>query len=218
MVIVAHLKRSAGAETCQAYWYPVYAHVRHRGYPIEEARDLTQEFFTRLIQHHWLEHADPARGKFRSYLYSALNHFLSNEWRKSHTAKRGGGRPLLSLDCNAENLHAEEAAAGLTPEQLFDRKWLLTIFQVALGKLRLHYQQKGKGPLFDALKPFLSEEVPDHHYDQLGKELSMTHAATSTAVCRLRHRYRDLVREEIARTVSCAEDVDSELHQLLELL
>jgi DNA-directed RNA polymerase specialized sigma24 family protein len=193
---------AAMEELCRTYWYPLYAWVRRRGYGIEEAQDLTQEFFARMLENHWLESADPKRGKFRSFLLAAMNHFLANEWRHAHTIKRGGGKALISLDDTAEKRYALDATTDLTPEKIYERHWAWSLFERAVRRLRGEYAAAGRARLYEALKGFLADEVGAGDYARLAAQLQMTHAALATAVHRLRDRYRDLVREEIAHTVA----------------
>jgi len=212
--------RAAAAmeELCRTYWYPLYAYVRRRGYEVEEAQDLTQDFFVALLEHHWLKEANPKRGKFRSFLLGAMNHFLANEWRRSHTAKRGGGIALIPLDDTAERRYALEAITDLTPEKLYERRWAWSLFERGVNRLREHYTAAGKARLFDALKSFLAEDIREADYTRLAAQLGMTHAAVATAVHRLRERYREMVREEVAHTVADPAEIEDEVRSLLAAL
>jgi DNA-directed RNA polymerase specialized sigma24 family protein len=209
---------AAMEELCRTYWYPLYAWVRRRGYGIEEAQDLTQEFFARMLEYHWLESADPKRGKFRSFLLAAMNHFLANEWRHAHTIKRGGGRALISFDASAERRYALEATTDITPERIYERRWAWSLFDRAICRLRGEYAATGRGRLYEALKSLLADEVEEGDYRRLAAQLEMTQAAVATAVHRLRDRYRDLVREEIAHTVAGPAEVEDEMRSLLAAL
>jgi RNA polymerase sigma factor (sigma-70 family) len=209
---------AAMEELCRAYWYPLYAYVRRREHSVEEAQDLTQEFFARLIEKHWLAEADSSKGRFRTFLLTALNHFLAKEWRRSHAAKRGGGQVLISLDDTAEARYAQEPASNVTPEKLYERRWALSLFDRALGRLREQYVAAGKTSLYDHLKGFLSGEPGDGEYARLGLELDMSTGAVAAAVHRLRQHYRQLVREEVAHTVESPADVDDEVRWLLAAL
>ncbi len=209
---------TAMEELCRAYWYPLYAYVRRRGHTVEEAQDLTQDFFAHLIEKHWLAEADPGKGRFRTFLLTALNHFLANEWRHAHAAKRGGGRALMSLDGTAETRYALEPASDLTPEKIYERRWALSLFEQAMGRLRRHYAAEGKTRLYESLAPFLSSEAVEGDYARLGKELDMAPGAVATAVYRLRQQYREQVREEVAHTVNAPGEIEDEMRSLLAAL
>ena len=212
--------RAAAAmeELCRTYWYPIYAYVRRRGHGVEDAQDLTQTFFSRLIEKHWVADANPAKGRFRNFLLTALNHFLTNEWRNARAAKRGGGRSVISLDDTTESRYALEPASDLTPEKLYERRWALSLFDRALGHLREQYVAAGKTGLFDRLQKFLSSEASDGEYARLGAELEMSAGAMAAAVHRLRQHYRKLVREEVAQTVATPAEVEEEIRSLLAAL
>ncbi len=212
--------RSAAAmeELCRNYWYPLYAYVRRRGHPVEEAQDLTQEFFARLIEKHWLAEADPGKGRFRSFLLTALNHFLANEWRDARAVKRGGGRIPISIDDTAEARYELEAASDLTPEKIYERRWALSLFERAIGRLREHYVTAGRTYLYESLAPFLSGEAAEGDYARLGKELEMAPGAVATAVHRLRRQYREQVRQDVAQTVNGPEEIEDEMRSLLAAL
>ena len=148
--------RAAMEELCRAYWYPLYVYVRRRGHSPEDAQDLTQEFFARLLEHNWLVKADRAKGRFRSFLLMAMNRFLANEWEKVKTLKRGGGVSLVPLEFgSAETRYAAEPATASTPELAFDQQWALALLDGVLRYLRERYHQHGKAAVFDALKPCL---------------------------------------------------------------
>jgi len=203
---------------CSTYWYPLYAYIRHRGNSAEDAKDLIQEFFARFIEKDCLKDVDPAKGKFRSFLLASVNHFLSNEWDRAKTFKRGGGVTFLPLDfAAAEERHVRGSAQDLSPERLFDRAWALTLLESALVRLRREYAESGKGAHFDRLKGSLTGEdrVP---YRDLGVELGLSEGAVKVAVHRLRRRYRDLLLEEIAHTLAEGESVDEELRHLLSAI
>jgi RNA polymerase sigma-70 factor (ECF subfamily) len=200
---------------CRTYWYPLYAHVRRRGYAAPEAQDLTQEFFVRLLSNHYLAHADRARGRFRSYLLVALNHFLTDEWRQAQAAKRGGGQPLISLDANtAESRYALELASDLTPERIYERAWALTLLDQAISKLKEECRTAGKGPHFDLLESFLTNEATQSVCAAAGAQLGMTAGAVAVAIHRLRQRYRELVREAVAHVVANPAEVEDEIRWL----
>ncbi len=205
-------------ELCQAYWYPLYAYVRRRGHSVEDAHDLTQEFFARLIEKRWLAEADSSKGRFRTFLLTALNHFLANEWRHSRAAKRGGGRVLISLDDTAEARYVREPASNLTPEKIYERRWALSLFDHALARLREQYAAAGKTSLYDQLKGFLSCEPGEGEYARQGAELEMNAGAVAAAVHRLRQHYRQLVRDEVAHTVENPADLEDEIRSLMAAL
>jgi len=206
--------RQALAELCEIYWYPLYAYVRRRGSSREEAEDLTQEFFTRLLEKETLQAADPKRGRFRSFLLSAMSNFLSNEWRSRQTQKRGGGQRTLSFDLDEGHArYSLEPAGGQSPEREFDRRWAMTLLERSIANLRERYRGDGKEALFAALAPGLGggESVS---YAEIGERLAMSEAAIKTAMHRLRRRCREALRAEIAQTVSSEAEIDDELRDL----
>lgn len=211
--------RQALVTLCEAYWYPLYAYVRRRGYDAEEAQDLTQEFFTRLLEKDYVRAADPARGKFRSFLLSSLNHFLANEWRRERAQKRGGQQTILSLDFAAgEGRLTLEPAHEMTPEKVFERRWAMTLLTQALARLREEYAAAGKLPLLERLQPFLGGEGNAAPYKEIGDELGLSEGAVKVAVHRLRRRCRDILRDEIAQTVVSIQEVDEELQDLFRAI
>ncbi len=209
---------SALAALCQTYWYPLYSYVRRLGHGPDDAKDLTQEFFARLLEKQWVAQVDASRGRFRSFLLTALKHFLANEWRRTQTVKRGGRQRLLSLDDTAEALNAGEPASDLTPEKLYERRWALRLFERALSRLERDYQAAGRQDVYQALKEFLSADAKDGEYTQLGQRLGLSRGAVAAAVHRLRQRYRELVREEIAQTVTDEAGLEDEMRSLLAAL
>jgi RNA polymerase sigma-70 factor (ECF subfamily) len=211
--------RLALQELCEAYWYPLYAFIRRQGYPVEEARDLTQDFFVCLLEKDFLAMADQSRGKFRSFLMAACKHFLANERDRAQALKRGGGRDFLSIDAQAgESRYVAEPMHDLTAERLFERRWALMLLQQVLVRLRDELQQAGKGEQFEQLKVFLTGEKPAGHYAQAADALRATPGAVRVAVHRLRRRYRELLREEIARTVNDPGEVEAEIRDLMRAL
>ncbi len=200
---------------CQAYWYPLYAFVRRKGHEREEAQDLTQEFLVRLLEKNYLAHADRNKGKFRSFLLAALNHFLTNDWRRAQAAKRGGGQALISLDAaTAEQQYALEPVSDLTPEKIYERRWALTLLDQALARLQKEMLAAGKAGQFDKLRGFLTSEPGENDYEAAAAQLEMTAGAVAVAVHRLRQRYRELVREVIAHTVGSSAEVEDEIRWL----
>jgi RNA polymerase sigma factor (sigma-70 family) len=211
--------RAALAELCESYWYPLYAFIRRQGHSIEDARDLTQEFFARLLEKDYLGAVDREKGKFRSFLLACCKHFLANEHDRVTALKRGGGVAIRSLDCGAaEDRYREEPAHDVTPEKLFERRWALVLLQNVCARLRQEHEQAGKLKLFEHLKPFLAGDGPAVRYAEIAGALRLSSGAVKVAVHRLRRRYRELVHEEIARTVDDSALVDAEIRDLFAAL
>jgi RNA polymerase sigma-70 factor (ECF subfamily) len=211
--------RQALVALCEAYWYPLYALVRSQGYLAEDAQDLTQEFFARLLERNDFAAADRAKGRFRSYLAAALKHFLANVRDRARARKRGGGRPAISLDFNsAEGRFSREPAHSLTAEKAFARRWAVTLLEQVLGRLREECVAAGKGESFERLKVFLSGGKSAASHAAVASELAMTEGAVKVAVHRLRRRYREILRSEIARTVADPEEVEDEIRELFAAL
>ena len=205
------------ATLCEAYWYPVYAFIRRQGHDADHARDLTQEFFTRVLEKHYFSDADPARGRFRAFLLTSIRHFLSNERDREQALKRGGRTPPLSLDVEtAEGTYQLEGRDELTPEKLFDARWATLLLDRALGRLREEYVAADKRTLFDQLKGFLTGDSDDVPYADTATALDMSEGAVKVAVHRLRRRFRDALVREIAETVSDPADIDAEIRHLLQ--
>lgn len=211
--------RDALAKLCQTYWFPLYAYVRRRGHSPEDAQDLTQEFFARLLEKNWVADADQSKGRFRSFLLSAMNHFLADEWDKARAQKRGGGAPTLPLQFDtAETRYGYEPADNATPERSFELRWALTLLAEVLQRLQTEYEQEGKAGLFAALNPCLVGERTAQPYAELAEKLGVSEGTVKSAVYRLRQRYRQLLREEIAQTVATAGEVEDELRHLSAVL
>lgn len=211
--------RSALAQLCQAYWYPLYAFVRRQGYQAHDAQDLTQAFFSRMLEKHALGQVDREKGKFRSFLLASLKNFLANEWDKAQTQRRGGGQEVISLDHDAaESRYGLEPSHDWSADRIFERRWALTLLDQVLARLRDEYRAEGKSDLFDQLKASLTGEAGSAPYAATAERLGMTEGAIKVAAHRLRHRYRELVRAEIAQTVAETDDVDDELRHLLTVL
>ena len=211
--------RAALAELCGSYWYPVYAFVRRRGKQAEDARDLTQEFFTRLLEKDYLEAVERERGRFRTFLLTAVSHFLCNERERVVAQKRGGGQTLLSLDFErGEQRYQNEPTDHWTAEKIFERRWALTLLDQVVALLKQDYSASGKIPLFDELKVFLTGDSGTPAYEEPAARLRMSPGAVKVAVHRLRQKYRESLRQLIAQTVAAEEDVESELHVLLSAL
>jgi RNA polymerase sigma factor (sigma-70 family) len=204
---------------CQSYWFPLYAYVRRRGHSVEDAQDLTQEFFARVIEHQWLARADQAKGRFRTFLLTAMERFLANEWDKSRRLKRGGGRACVSLRLDtAETRYGIEPVDDRTPEQAFEHRWALTLLEGVVERLEAGFRAEGQAELFVALKPCLVGDSAAQSYVELAAALGMNEVAVKVAVHRLRQRYRELLRAEIANTVASPADVDAEMRHLFNVL
>lgn len=206
------------ARLCSQYWYPIFAFVRRQGYSSEEAQDLTQGFFARLIEKRDLGDADRARGRFRSFLLAACQHFLSNERDRRQAIKRGGGRPLLSIDLAAAEVRYQSALAHEeTPERLYERQWCMTLLESVLDDLRVDYAAAGNLRLFERLRCFLTMDDDAGTHAEAAGDLHMSAAAIGVAVHRLRRRYRDMLRQRIAHTVESPQAIDEEMRYLLEV-
>lgn len=204
---------------CESYWYPLYAFVRRSGYSPPDAEDLTQEFFARLLEHNWIANANRQKGRFRSFLLMVMKRFLAKEWDKAKTLKRGGRMRLVSLPLStAETRYTQEPADNRTPEQVFEKQWALTLLASVLSRLREDYVRDGKGTMFQTLEPSLQGGRDAQPYAVLGAELGMSEGAVRVAACRLRDRYRECLKEEIALTVASASEVDEELRHLLRVV
>ena len=208
--------RDALASLCETYWYALYAFLRRRGCSREEAEDVTQAFFARLLERGWVRSADRERGRFRTFLLTALNRFLTKERDKAHAAKRGGRRTRLSLDFEAgETRYRLEPADEQTPDRLFERRWALTVLDRVLSRLENeHADSPARAVKFAALKPLMTAADSTESYAAVGTILDMTEGAVKVAVHRLRKRYKELLREEVAQTVCDPAAVDQELADL----
>ena len=207
------------ARLCRTYWFPLYAHVRRRGYSAHDAEDLTQEFFARLLARRSIALADPARGRFRAFILTALNHFLSDARDRVRAEKRGGGCEWLPLDLTgAEDRFAPMADAAAPPDQMFDREWALTVLGSVLARLEREYAEAGRAAVFAALKPTLTGTSESQPYAELAARLGRNENAVKVAVHRLRQRYRAMLRAEIADTVASDDDARAELRVLLQAL
>jgi RNA polymerase sigma-70 factor (ECF subfamily) len=193
--------------------------VRRRGYSAPDAQDLTQEFFAKLLERSSLARAIPELGKFRSYLLTAMKHFLASEWKQSRAQKRGGGAPMLSLDwVVAEQRFDLEPATHDSPDKVFERQWAVAVLAGALKTLEQQYRSEGKGPLFDDLKHTLSGVRASQPYAELALQMGMTEGAVKVIVHRMRRHYRELIRNEIANTLNDPREVDSEMRYLFSVL
>lgn len=204
---------------CGTYWYPLYAYVRRCGHSPADAEDLTQEFFARLLEHHWIARADRELGRFRSFLLMAMKRFMAKEWAKAQTLKRGGGMRLVPLRFDtAETRYCREPADTSTPEQVYERQWALLLLEAVMKRLREDYAREGKGALFDVLQSSLVGSREAQPYAVLAAQLGMTEGAVRTAVCRLRERYRMQTKQEIGHTVASSAEIDGELRHLFRVL
>lgn len=213
------VSQQALEELCQAYWFPVYAYVRRRTPDVHEAQDLTQAFFAQLLRKQTIANADPDRGRFRAFLLTACKRFIVNEWHKAQTKKRGGGKARLSLDFDSgESKYSVEAVDSVTPERLFEQQWAIALLARVLDRLGDEFAAKDKSQQFDQLKPFLSGSKPGEAFSEAADALGISEAAVKVAAHRLRKRYRELLRHEIAQTVATSEDVDDEIRNLFAVL
>ena len=208
--------QAAFAQIYLAYWYPLYAYIRRRGHLPPDAEDITQDFFLHLIERRSLEGMERNGGKFRSFLLRSLDNFLANQWDRARAQKRGSGRPPLSLDAaDGETRYALEPPAADTPESLFERQWVFTLLAKVLEALRSECESAGKGKLFGDLRLHLQGDRQGPAYTEVAAHHGMSEGAVKIAVHRLRQRYGELLREEIARTVGGPEEVDDELRHFI---
>jgi RNA polymerase sigma-70 factor (ECF subfamily) len=193
--------------------------VRRLGWGLEDAQDLTQEFFARLLEKKYLKRADPLRGRFRTFLLTSLGHFLANEWEKRHALKRGAGQtvPLIVMDAGEER-YQHEPVDGLTPDRIYEHRWAATLLESVVRQLREEYCALRKEELFESLKPFVWGETPKDGYQCLAGKLNTSEGALRVAVHRMRERYRTLLRETVAQTVAGPEDIEDELRHLVSVL
>jgi RNA polymerase sigma-70 factor (ECF subfamily) len=209
--------RSALVSLCENYWYPLYSYLRRRGYPADDAQDLTQEFFVRVLEGRYLDRADPEKGRFRSFILTSLKFFVADEGDRHRAQKRGGGA-VLSLDFHSgEDRYQREPAHDETPEWIFERRWALTMLDRVMEKLRTEFVQHGRPEHFERLKIFLLGQS-DAPYAALAGEMKTSEGALKVAIYRLRKRYRELFRQEIADTVADPAEVESELRFLAVVL
>lgn len=209
--------KTALATLCEAYWLPLYHYSRRRGYSAADASDLTQGFFSELMEKRYLQLADPERGRFRSFLLTAFSRFLARGREHDRTQKRGGGIRILSLDFDyAESAFHAEPADHQTPERLFERQWAITVLERVLNLLEEEYRSRGRERLFERCRNALTGIGLDQQYAEIAEECGLSVSAVKVAVHRLRQRYRELLRSEVAETVSSEAEVDGELRALME--
>jgi len=211
--------RDALEQLCRTYWHPIYAFVRRQGHSPPDAQDLTQEFFARCLAKNYLGAADRAKGRFRSFLLASLKHFLANEWDKAGAQKRGAHPVLIPINAqSAETAYGLEPVESVTAEKIFERRWALTLLAQVLARLREEYARDGKARNFEQLKSSLTGERRSVPYAEIGARLGMSEGAVKVAVHRLRQRYREVLREEIAHTVSGPDQVEEEIRALFSAL
>jgi RNA polymerase sigma factor (sigma-70 family) len=209
--------RSALAALCENYWYPLYAYLRRRCYPADQAQDLTQDFVIRLLEGRYLDRVDPEKGRFRSFLLTSLKFFVADEEDRQRAHKRGGGAVVSLEFSSGEESYQREPAHDETPERIFERRWALAVLDRAVERLRNEFVQHGRPEQFERLKVFLlgQSEAP---YATLAREMNTSEGALKVAIHRLRKRYRELFRQEIADTVADPAEVESELRFLAAAL
>ncbi len=211
--------REALEELCRTYWYPLYLFVRRHGYGPQDAQDLTQDFFARLITKQHLARAQPARGRFRSFLLVGLKHFLADARDRAQAQKRGGGQVFVSLEREqAEGRYEREPKDELSPDRLFERRWAYTLLETVIARLGAEFSEAGKQAVFERLKPFLIGQGGDATYAQAAREMGLSEAAAKMTVTRMRRRYRELLCEEVAKTVAEPGEVESEINHLFSVL
>jgi DNA-directed RNA polymerase specialized sigma24 family protein len=211
--------RDALAALCQIYWNPVYAFIRRSGYQRDDALDLTQGFFARLLEKRFVQDADQQRGKFRSFLLTAVKHFLANERDRANAAKRGGGRIPISIDVlQAESWYGPAVVEDITPERLFERRWALSLLDHVMARLGAEYSAAGKAEQFEHLHALLTREAEDPRYEAVAAEMGVSAGALRMGLHRLRRRYRQVLRAEIADTVAASEEIDEEIRFLMSVL
>jgi RNA polymerase sigma-70 factor (ECF subfamily) len=206
------------SELCRIYWLPLYAFIRGQGQTPAAAEDLTQGFFAKLLEKNYVAGANQAKGRFRSFLLTALKRYLANEWDRNHAAKRGGFHAMVEIDkALAEPRVAPQLVHGAQPDMLFERQWAVTLLDAVMRRLQQEYVETGRTKLFQHLARTLTQEDDAQPYAAIAQELELTEAAVKTASRRLRLRYQELLREEIARTVSSPQEVEDEFRYLFAL-
>lgn len=206
-------------ELCRAYWNPLYAYVRRQGHDLHTAQDLTQEFFSRFLHGNRLASADPDRGRFRSFLLASLKNFLINEWQRGQRQKRGGGCVIFSMsEAEDEDRQGFDPPDQATPEKIFERRWAETLVARVNTRLRREYEAAGWGARFDALKVYLLDEYDPPSYAEMSERLELSEAALKSAIYKLRQRYGQVFRAEIADTLGNSGEVDEEIEHLLNTL
>jgi RNA polymerase sigma factor (sigma-70 family) len=204
---------------CRVYWPPLYAYARRRGHSPHDAEDLTQGFFARLLEKEWIDSAQQDRGRFRQFLLMAFKRFMANEWDAARRLKRGGGQDFIPIDTAlAERLYAEESDPSATADEVYERRWVLALLDRVLATLRSEFSAVGKDADFDLLKPHLGAARGEIPYAELAAQLRSTEGAARVTVHRMRKRFREIFKEEIAATVAADAEVADELAHLLGVL
>lgn len=213
------LARKALEDLCRTYWFPLYAYARGLGQDQQSAEDMTQEFFRRMLEKSYLSIADRRRGKFRWFLLTAFKCFLANEWDRARAKKRGGGQSPLSLDAlSAEQRYQLEPADTTSPELIFEKRWALTLLEVARERLRAQYTTEGKADRFEQLEGSLPGEENSPTYAHIGRELGLSEPAVKAEAHRMKRRYGELLRQEVAKTVADPGEVEEEIRHLIEVM
>ena len=212
--------KAALSDLCAAYYAPVFAFVRRKAPDEDSARDLTQEFFARLLAGQGFATVDPQRGRFRSFLLGAVKHFLAGMHQHAHRLKRGAGQPLEPIEAGTDTSPGLQLADpnAPSPDREFDRKWAMTLLARALAALAQEHAASGKADHFEALKPWLTGDTENISQAEAAAQLGLNEGAVKVAIHRLRRRFREVIKEEISQTVSDRAQVDLELHYLLEAL
>lgn len=218
--------RAAGADSeaalehlCRAYWAPIFAFVRRQGHDLHQAQDLTQEFFSRILSSGSIEGADEQKGRFRSFLLGALKHFLTNEWHRANTQKRGGGKVIFSIEQAAEeDGYSFDIPDADSPDRIFDRRWAETLIARVNVQLRKEYEAAEWGERFEAMKVYLLGDYGPVSYAETAAKLNLTESAVKSAIYKLRQRFGQLLRAEVAQTIANPEDSEDELEILLHAL
>lgn len=214
-----HQAAEAMATLCETYWYPLYAFARRRGLSADDAADLTQDFFGRLLRRDFLQTADPQRGRFRSFLLTIFKRYMGHQQQRDQAVKRGGGKRIFSLDpADGEQRYRFEPVEHCTAEQLYERRWAMTLLGNVLARLRQEYSDRGQAEFFQSARPWLTGDDAAGNYAAVSDRLAMSEGALRVAVFRLRDRYRELLRQEVAGTVSDPDSVDDELLRLRRAL
>ena len=207
------------AQLCRDYWFPLYAFARRQGFDVHTAQDLTQEFFSKLIEKNYLNVADRRRGRFRWFLLTAFKCFLANEWDRSQAQKRGGGQTLVSFDAmEAEERYRAEPVDAGSGDQLYDRRWALDLLEAARGRLREEYRQAGRADRFQYLEAYLPGGHTTLSQAEVGAAVGLTEGSVKQEVFRIRRRFGELLREAVAQTVAHPSDVDEEIHYLIDVV
>jgi RNA polymerase sigma factor (sigma-70 family) len=210
---------AALGKLCETYWYPLYLFARRQGQPVEDAQDLVQGFFARVVEKDYIAVADRNKGTFRSFLLLAFKRYMANEWDRANRLKRGGGQAIVSLDeQNTEMRYREEPVDEMSPEKAFERRWAVTVLDKVRERLENEMAAVGKAKIFAELKAFLSGAATEDTYADLGNRLGMSESSIKVTVHRLRQRYRELLRLEIANTVANPEAIDQEIQDLFAAL